>query len=270
MPNPRAGALPCLFILACTVSRPVGATDLPGADAFTQAVDALAAGQGTPGVTPPLPLSDPRVQRVLSLATDQGVFGNAPLTAADMKPVMDLCGKAAQVSVPYSMAGIASLKPLVPQGPSVYQPRVLELTIRNGHTYQDLLLPMLAFSAYCAGHELPLLGEYMQRLPASERTPVRLGGLRQMRMGATAMVTSAILMAADKTLSPTNRKLALVAMADNAPPMAAAMTVAERAPIAEAANQAAAGSEPAFRSLLETIAKAYDDKKCTALCAYGE
>lgn len=265
----RAGAFACLVFFACAIG-PAGATDLPGADAFLRAADAVASAQGTPGVDPPLPETDPRVRKVLALATPQATFGEARLTSEDIPKLLDVCSKAVKVSVAYSMAGLVSLKPLFAQGQDVYLPRFMELASRNAQAFQNVIVPLTAFGAYCSGRSLPLLTEFMQRLPASERTPVRIDGIRQARKGAANMIVGAVVTTGDPSISVANRKLMLVAAAENAAAIATFMTVASRAPVLEATRRALEHSAPENRPLLATIAKSFADTSCTGGCALGE
>lgn len=269
MHNLRAGAFACLVSFACATGL-AQATDLPGVDAFIQAADVVSAAQGTPGVDPPLPESDPRVRKVLALATDQAVFGKARLGAEDIPKLLDVCSKAVKVSVAYSMAGLVSLKPLFAQGPAVYQPRYVELVTRNAQIYQNVIIPLTAFGAYCNGRSLPLLTDFTQHLPASERTPVRMDGMRQARKGAANMIVAAVVMTDDPSVSAANRRLMLVAAADNAAAIATFMTVASRAPVLEATRRALEHSALENRPLLDTIAKSFADTSCTGGCALGE
>src|ERR1700754_1453378 len=84
------------------------ATDLPGGASFVQAADAVIAAQGQAGVTSPPPVTDPRVKALLDKAADiDAIFGKVPLTVADLGPVMDMCGKANQITVAYGLANVA-------------------------------------------------------------------------------------------------------------------------------------------------------------------
>lgn len=248
------------------------ATELPGGAAFLQAADAVIAAQGQADVTPPPPVSDPRVQILLARAANiDAIFGNVKLTAADMGPVMDLCGKTNQISMGYALANFVSLKPPAGQAvdPEAIKPRVIELGNRNAVTYQDAIIPMSAFGARCMMRALPLLTEFMKTLPAEQLTPVRMGGLRQMRGGVANMMVGAITTSVQTGMSATNRHLAVSAAADAASTLATILPVADRKVIQQAAIRVRASAAAADQPSLDTIARAFADERCEGLCALG-
>jgi hypothetical protein len=246
------------------------ATELPGGAAFVQAADAVIAAQGEAGVTPPPPVTDGRVQALLAKMTNiDAVFGTVPLTVADLGPVMGMCGKAGQISMGYALADVASLKAQAGQSaaPETIGPRLIELGNRNTVTYQAAIIPMLAFSTRCMMRALPLMTQFMNTLPIDQRTPIRMGGLRRMRGGIANMMAGAITTAIEPGISAENRHLAASAGADVASTFAAAMPVADRKPIQQAAIRTRALAAAADQSSLDAIARAFADERCEGLCA---
>lgn len=265
----RALLLTLVLVLAPGLAA---ATELPGGPAFLKAADDVIAAQGEAGVSPPPPITDPRVQTLLARAANiEAIFGNVKLTAADLGPVMDLCGKTNQITVGYALANIASLKPPAGQtaDPEALKPRVIELQSRNVIAYQDAIVPMGAFSARCMMRALPLLTEFMRTLPAEQRTPVRMGGLRQMRGGVANMMVGAITSSIQTGISAANRHLAVSAAADVASTFAAILPVADRKVIQQTAGRVRPSAAAADQPSLDTIARAFADERCEGLCALG-
>jgi hypothetical protein len=267
--RPKPALLLTLLVLAPGFAT---ATELPGGPAFIQAADAVIAAQGEAGATPPPPVTDPRVQTLLARAANvDAIFGNVKLTAADLGPVMDLCGKTNQITMGYALANIVSLKPPAGQtaDPEALKPRVIELGNRNAVAYQDVIIPMGAFSTRCMMRALPLLTEFMRTLPAEQRTPVRMGGLRQMRGGVANMMVGAITSSIQTGVSAANRHLALSAAADVASTFAAALPVADRKAIQQTAVRVRPSAAAADQPSLDAIARAFADERCEGLCALG-
>lgn len=269
MPLPRF-VLATLLPLGLVAPFAVMATELPGGAAYIKAADAVIAAQGQAGQTPPPPASDPRVQALLVQVSDiDAVFGHATLTAADMEPVMELCGRSNRIAVGYTLANIVSLKLPPGQSADTLPTRVAELGSRNTVVYQDIVMPLLAFSARCSARMMPLMVDFFTHLPAEQRTPIRMGGLRQMRKGLAGAIAGAVATTSQEGISPQNRHLAASAAADVAPTFAAIMPVADRKVLQQVAIHGKALAAPADQASLERVAHAFADEQCEGLCLSG-
>lgn len=246
------------------------ATELPGSAAFVEAADAVIAAQGKVGLTPPPPVTDARVQTLLArTANIDAIFGNVQLSPEDIKQVMGLCEKTTQAFTAYALADIGSVRPANGEGPGAVQSRALELANRNAVTYQDAIVPMIAFTIRCSTRMLPLMTEFMMKLPAGERTPVRMAGLREMRTSFAGMLTGAIGTASQTGISVQNRHLAVSVVAEVAVTVAAALSVADRKAIQQTAIHVRAQAATADQSSLDAIARAFADERCEGLCTVG-
>lgn len=261
----RSAALTLLFIVPVLSS----AADLPGAVAFNRAADAVIAASGEPGKGTPLPISDPRVQTLLAVSDFDAVFGDAPLTVSDIPQISDICGKANRIQVTYGLANLASAMPSNPNNAPMkeLQRRLIALENHNTITYQDVTIPMRAFAMRCLAREMPLLAAFFKALPQEQRTPVRLGGLAQMRLGIAQELIGAIVITEEHDeLSPKNRHIALAAAAAAAPNLTAALQMPERSRIVAFATSAKATAATDDQAALEAIIKAVADEHCEGLC----
>lgn len=244
------------------------AAQFPQATAFSKAADSVIAAMGTPGQTAPPPVSDQRVQALLHEADVDAVFRGSSLTPSDLGAVSDLCGKANHVQTGYLLANFTSIKSSgVPL--AELQTHTRDLAVRNSVTYQDVIAPMFAFGIRCNALVMPLLTEFFVKLPADQRTPVRLSGLAQMRNGAIAEMTGAIASTHQQGLSPRNHRVVISAAAATAPAYVYALPVVERKKILQAAVMAKAGASADDQASLDILIRALADERCEGLCAFS-
>jgi hypothetical protein len=235
-----------------------------------QAADAVFDADRLPGITPPPLVMDTRVQTLLSRAANiDAIFGDVTLTPADIEPVMTLCGKTDRVTVIYVMADVGLLKPPAGPGQDASRSRLIELQkSRNYVTYQDVIVPMLAFNVRCTARVLPLVTEAMTKLPAGQRTPDRMSELRRMRAGVSSTMRGAIIATGETDMSAGNRHLLVGAAADTVATFVALMPVADRKAIEQAAIHAKVMAATADQTSLDIIARAFADERCEGLCAF--
>jgi len=269
MRHPQATRALLLTLLSMLAPGMASATDLPGGAAFMQAADAVIAADRLPAITPPPLAMDTRVQALLSRAANiDSIFGDVSLTAADILPVMNLCGKTDSVIVNYTMAGVGLLNPPAGQEFEVIRPQREALQAQNYVTYQDIITPLLAFNMRCTARVLPVVTAVMVNLPAQERTSSRIGAVSRMRAGVTRTMTGAIIATGEADMSASNRHLLVSAAAETAGTFASLMPLAERKAIQQAAMHARAQATAADQTSLDAIAHAFADDRCEGLCAF--
>src|SRR5690606_22186355 len=119
-------------------------------------------------------ISDPRVQELLSTVDFDAVFGTVPLTVADAQQINDICGKSNRIQMTYGLANLASSMPANPNVAPTdkLQHRLIALWNRNVITYQDVVIPVQAFTMRCQARSIPLLADTFKALPPEQRTPV--------------------------------------------------------------------------------------------------
>ncbi|MGF6495255.1 hypothetical protein ABIE56_003454 [Luteibacter sp. 621] len=268
----RAHRLKRTLLIALVASTPwmaAHADELPGATAYSRATDALIAALGEPGKGPVPPASDPKVRAALASASMDAVFGHSAAQTAELRTTMQLCTKASQIEVTYIFADAASLAAAHPNAsPADQQNAMVTLANRNAETYQDVIVPMIDFGARCTARAMPLLTDFFLKLPADQRTPIRLGGLAQARNGLLNMMMGAIAMTQQQGLSETNRRRVLAAAVAAAPAFVPVLVLADRKKIVTAAS-AAHPLTAEDQASLTALIKAFSDDRCEGLCPIG-
>ncbi|QWT21936.1 hypothetical protein KPL74_08000 [Bacillus sp. NP157] len=242
-----------LFVLGCLPCLS-HASAAPGADGFIQRADVVLAASKAAGA--PLPTSDARVVALLAATTDQAVYGDAPVTGADLQKVLNVTAKGSEVMDLYMQDGRS-------------QPPSVDEVIATNEKYQDLLAALLALAAHDGGRGIKAMTMRVASESASGRA-ADMATLGRIRLGIAHLFARLVHTPSARTgVSPANRAIILEAVVDEAPTVSAGLTLAERKDVFAVADDAARRGPPEERVTFARIAQAFGDSTCTGFCTYG-
>lgn len=263
-----------IVLIACLATHAAAAaagTELQKYFAAAEKFEALKAEANKKNEMPRL--RDKEVAETLAvLSNKSGTFGTPafPMNAEAMD--RDLCGAANKAQAAYSMniLGIDALyaekKFPLKDDPETISRVMDELIKRNTIAYQDELFPLLAFGDDCLAATVPLLTEFMTKLPPEQFTPIRRQALVKFRDGVSSMALGALADLNAPGLSEPNRSLQLKAVLRDLPVLSGVLPLKARAQL-KAAVEAALPSVPkAHQAEGAAMATILDDPKCEGLC----
>ncbi|WP_448101418.1 hypothetical protein [Luteibacter jiangsuensis] len=240
-------ALSAIYTFVGQPGQAVNVDSNPAAKAFQEAVDkVIAAGENLPGgARPPPDISAPRVRSLLEKSANVAAVLGTPEQARNAARVLiGLCGKSVEATMVYSLAGLYAVEPGSP-GHDVAQ-ATHALMNRNLETYQDIVVPLSAFSIQCAARTIPAV---LGRTPGDQRK----GGGEFMSQGFHKVVLAALAMLRDTDITPRNKLLYLNAVADSAPAMVSLMQPPERDAIRRAVESAMGSAKADAKPYLKAI-----------------
>lgn len=249
------------------------ASHMPGAADLIRRADAVLAAQSQNGTV--LAPSDPRVKALVAAAKERPVFGDEPLTADDLGEVSDMTTKVGMIVAAYMLEGVkgVTLEDGAQSLNHLSKAELAQVTKRmldNNRKYQDVLLPLFAFSFPCVGHSVVTVTAFLSSLPENERAS-RMPAVRQVRFFAAKMYSGLFEMTpADPQQSAAYHADMVRAAAAAAPEVVSALTLAERKDLYRKAQRAGASSAAAERPAFEALKHALADTACVDLCAYGD
>lgn len=181
------------------------------------------------------------------------IIGTAPYRATDLPILMDIIQQQAQVTKTYVLFSPDAGK--------------LPDTDRNSVAFQDEIsrssVAMLSFIAAA----LEASEDFAQALTKDDTYKARLAGVLKLRLGLQQVINGTALMLRSPDLKPDNQQRLMLALADNAPAIAAAVSLQDRKTLISVIE----GAKPALSTTASTAAdrfiKAMQNTDCTGLCA---
>lgn len=198
--------------------------------------------------------SNPAHAKVLErLWNVEATLGKPPYRSVDVPALLTIAERGGAVFKTYLL--------FAPQGETVVD------TAANTFTYQDEISRAAAYMLHVFGAELEAVTDFVGTLPPEQMNDARRTGLQQMRFAITEQVTGFTLMLRSPNLKPENRVLLLDALNHNAPQLAAATSLADRAAMAAQIDAILPVLSAPERSKAQTLKSAFAGKDCEKLCA---
>jgi hypothetical protein len=220
-------------------------------------------------------LSDPAVAETLAIISNKsGTFGSAAFPMNKEAMDRDVCGVANKVQAAYGMSllGLEALvkeKKVPPKDdPDSIANIMHELMNRNLITYQDEIFPLLAFGANCFSASLPLLIDFVAKLPSEQMTEIRRQGIVKGRNGVNELVTGAMAILLEPRYSEENKIIQLKSALRNLPVLSGMLTLKDRAQLIVNIEATLPTIPKAHQAEVAELAKVLSDQKCEGLCKY--
>ena len=197
--------------------------------------------------------------------SSMAVFGTPAFPVRDYETFETVCIPLGEISVQIQMAGAQKLAPMKDK-PDEAMKQLRTLMLANSVKHQDAILILLSANVKCMGSHLPFFERFWDALPADQKTPVRMDGLRQMRTGAANTFTGLAITGVDPGMRLANRDFAIRSAASNVPAYARIMSLALRRALLQTLTSSAPGLAARYPQEYKAIARALSDQTCVALC----
>lgn len=244
--------------------------------AFENAINALEKRLGTLEGGPAIDSSDAAANSADIAAIEQAIdqFGTPAFPLDGLASFENVCGRLKQLSVRYRMDGVATLnKP--PDASSLQEDelntmveQLQALMVRNMISHEDAVLTLTGSQARCTVKHFPAFVDLLSSLPPEEITPVRLEGLRQVRVGMSQWLLGSMMALREPTTSPTSKARIQTYISDMATPMATAMTPEMRAEMLIVLDQMIPSLDAETQALTDELTSAFMTTDCIELCVY--
>lgn len=217
------------------------------------------------GAVPPL-LSNPDDATLLRAAFDPR--GLRPVSAAALIDGMATCDIANRYNVALSFVG--GRKDEFKGVATAQATKTLaDRSAVNMVRYQDEMSLSMRFMAACMAGLVQPAAEFWNALPESDKTPVRLGGIRKVRQGMTNIYIGLIMVQVDPSSRPANRTLLLEALLTNNARLAQAMMPADRKQVLDVIAKALPAATGQTKADLIRLRDELASLPCLQLCALG-
>ncbi len=251
-----AACLACALAFGAAPAAVAAGVDPDGLARFKAAFavfDALAGETRKLGAPPRL--RDPDSAAVLAGIWDVGnVIGAAPWTARDVPTLLDMLQMEQAAVKTYALFSADAAIPA------------------NAAANETALHPEMtrSFAAMLAleGPAIDAIADFAAKLPSAQMSDVRRAGLAKMRSGYVEQLSGMLLVMTDGVPGDeAGNALLAHGVAAVSPRLAGALTLHDRAPMAQKLRDAAAKLVGAPRADIEAAAKAFDGSACDGLCA---
>lgn len=219
---------------------------------YTKAADALIAKMDG-GKT--VPAADDPAVKAYDVEADRaiGAIGTDALPASGFDSFDRLCGKGTAIIQAYVSAGV----------PANADPAARAQAMNaNAERYIDQMFTPLLFSARCTAAHLPFIDRTLSDADVKEKPQA----VAQIRGGAWGQASGLLEMAGDAKLDTPRRKKIMDMLAEDAGKFAIVLTAAQRAELAQAAQQTKAGLPADLRGDADRIASELQKAPCGKLC----
>lgn len=261
-----------LFFLAAgtlIMSAPAIAANLPMKQQYEQAQAALDTLVSTIAPGDDLPRRSNANVDALFVQMDQSiaVLGTPEFPIEQFDTFTLVCESVNKLAVRYALHGIEHLKGL---GLSTEQiaGRVRQIQIANATLYQDELISLLALNMRCQALHLPWLAAFMASLPVSERTTIRLDGIRQMRQGMLATIIGGVVTLTEFSRSTENKNRMSEALTRYIDAYSAVMTLADREAGRGYLTAISSAVFPDYQATYQIVEAAFTRSACAGLCKF--
>jgi hypothetical protein len=251
----------CAWVTVAAAAEPL---DLqPYRDAHARFIALLKAGDGGT----PAQLRTPEFARIVKVLSDDARFLRArPFVQDDMPIVSDLCELANGAVVRLMFFGTQSrADPKLNQAENTA--RLMPLINQNTFDFQAELTTLQPFAVRCLGLSIPLLEEFVRKLPPEQFTAVRRDGLMKLRNGYLRMLAGMFMTISEPRYDAKYRGAVVKAIADATPALAATLTLEQRAHLRETFMRALKNAPLDIATDILPIGEALESKQCTGLCA---
>lgn len=210
-------------------------------------------------------MTDEKVAAVLEILSDDRVLKRRRYTVQDIGILLDVCGKANEVTMSYVLFDI---KDQVTEKNDVATAilQVQKLMANNIYSFQDEVVKVQPFVIRCMATQLPLMNQFLESLRPEEFTDIRRKGALQARNGTLELYYGALTSVSDQRIKEGNRLRTLAALADTSSVFAESLPSDQRKLIADLANSASQSAAEALRKPLLAIQRSMSNPACSALC----
>ena len=262
-------ALFLLVVGTLILSVPAIADNLPMKHQFEQAQAGLESLVSTVSLGGDLPRRSNADVDALFVQMDQSIeaLGTPEFPVDQFDTFTLVCETVNKLAVRYPLHGIEQLKGLDLPAAQIAG-RVRQIQMANATRYQDELISLLALNMRCQAMHLPWLTEFMSSLPASERTTIRLDGIRQMRQGMLAMIIGGVVTLTEFSTSIENRNRMSDALIRYVDAYSAVMTRADRQSGLVYLTTMSPQVLPEHQATYQIVETALTRATCDGLCAF--
>ena len=209
--------------------------------------------------------ADPAVAEVLDRIADLDMLSQDRFGVDDFETVLRLCGVPARIMSSYMLFG-ADQRIDASSSPAEIGLQLQALGTENAARFRDEMVALVPFGVRCGGVQASLIAAFFRTLPPAERTPIRIGGVRQFQTGVMNLYLGTLTMLVDGTLDAETRGPVLRELDMAATPVAEVLPLAGRLQVS-AGVMSLVANDPGLWPQLETIQHAFTDADCGELCA---
>jgi hypothetical protein len=206
------------------------------------------------------------VGRLLQVVDETVIeFGTPSFPVDGLNSFEYVCSPLNEISVRYTMAGINTLKPFKNNMP-LFTQKLAALMSANTKIYQKEVIPLLTANVKCMALHMSPMENFYDRLPPEQRTPIRIGGLRQMRNGAGNMFLGLSEIGADPAYAKENRSLAISTASKYAAVFVRAMPISQRKIVLTKLKNQSTSLNRDFHDNYAVLVKAFSSTDCQIFC----
>ena len=181
------------------------------------------------------------------------IIGQAPYQASDLPVLMDIIQQQAQVTKAYVSFSADPQKPAD--------------TEKNSVAFQDEISRSSAAMVSFIAAALEAAGNYAETVKTDSNGKAQTDTILKLRLGLQQVINGSALMLNNPELNAHNQERLALALADNAPAIAKAISLQDRKMLSNIVER----SKPVLRDTAKQSAdrfiSAMNDKDCTGLCA---
>lgn len=181
------------------------------------------------------------------------IIGTAPYRGTDLPALMDIIQQQAQITKTYVLFSPDANKQPDPE--------------RNSIAYQDEIsrssVAMLGFITAA----LEASEDYALTLEKNDTYQARLAGVQKLRLGLQQVINGTALMLRNPDLKPENKERLMLALADSAPAISAAVSIQDRKTLMTIIEGAKPNLSITANAAADRFIKAMQSTDCTGLCA---
>lgn len=192
---------------------------------------------------------------ILALTNDDWLnkFASAPTDS--LLDVLMSCGYANEIYKHYLMF----TKPTEEFSASVMKSNMVE--------FQNEMVQFNRFNLRCYSDLMTRLEQFYLNLSEEERTPTRVNGLLQVKLGIVQVYMSNILLIDSDEFTLKNKKVLLDTLLQITPDYVKIMSLSDRKIIIDLINQHSSSFDKSFKPQLNELLKLLKTKECNVLCA---
>lgn len=241
----------------------------PGKDDYLAAVarfKELAAVSNTRGEMPKR--TDPQVATVMNTLSDtSAILGTQTYEMGDLNGLTNLCSEGTKIAESYLSFGLQGLKDDRSIEPRLLQSRLREQASVNLVTYQDEVLPLLAFQLQCMGRAMSSANAYVSGLPAGKITARERQVLHGWIPAFSGQIPLAMGYLSVDGVSSENKTLILTTLAKNADAYAQILPIDQRDKVLAMVAASQQKSQESLRPRFDPLVGALRNRRCIGFCA---
>lgn len=273
MTRSRIGLAAAVACLLSGISSAAAAQETSAA-AFVRAAMALDQRLG-PIETGPLVAATDSAANASDIATIEramAAFATPAFPVDGFTTFERVCEPLNRLSVRHALDGASALRrpagaaPPNAQETAAITAQLQALRQQNAVRHQDAMIILSTSSTRCTVAHFPVLAQFLAGLPSAELTPVRIGGVTQMRLGIAQTLFGAATALRQDGTSAANRGRLLALINDLATPFSRALTPELRREFQTALQGLPATTDAQTLAATAALSAALRDEGCAELC----